>query len=102
MTLEVRPRPASPAAPPQPLDEVLRRVNRIRTDHGADPLYELPAGCTAWNGGGCVLERAFADVGVVVVGAHRAYGHGVSFEHGLGRFVRDYDEGRYPELVAPR
>jgi hypothetical protein len=102
MTLEVRDIPAPPAAPPQPLDDVLRRVNRIRTDRGADPLYELPRACTAWQGGGCVLERAFADVGVVVVGANRAYGDGVSFEHGLATFVRDYDAGRYPELVEPR
>ena len=102
MTLEVRPEVAPPAAPPELLDDVLRRVNRIRTDHGADPLYELPQGCTAWEGGGCVLERAFEDVGVVVVGANRAYGQGVSFEHGLGAFVRDYDAGRYPALVEPR
>jgi hypothetical protein len=102
MTLELSAAPAPPIAPPQPLDDVLRRVNRIRTDHGADPLYELPRGCTAWEGGGCVLERAFADVGVLVVGANRAYGRGVSFEHGLGTFVRNYDAGRYPGLVAPR
>jgi hypothetical protein len=102
MSLELRPQPAAPVAPPQPLDDVLRRVNRIRTDYGVDPLYELPQACTAWQGGGCVLERAFAEVGVIVVGANRAYGHGVSFEHGLGAFVRDYDAGRYPELVAPR
>jgi hypothetical protein len=51
---------------------VLRRVNRIRIEHCVDPLYELPAACTAWDGGGCVLERAFKDVGVVVVDYRRA------------------------------
>jgi hypothetical protein len=102
MMPEIQATPAAPVAAPQPLDDVLRRVNRIRTELGADPIYELPRACTAWDGGGCVLERAFEDVGVVVVGANRAYGHGVSFEHGLGAFVRDYDAGRYPELVEPR
>jgi hypothetical protein len=102
MAHEIQTAQATPVAPPQPLDDVLRRVNRIRADFGADALYELPRACTAWDGGGCVLERAFEDVGVVVVGANRAYGDGVSFEHGLGVFVRDYDAGRYPELVEPR
>ncbi len=63
--------PAPPAAPASPLDDVLRRVNRIRTAHGADPLYELPAACTAWEGGGCVLERAFEDLGVLIVDYER-------------------------------
>jgi hypothetical protein len=83
---------------PQPLDEVLRRINRLRADHGADPLYELPAACTAWEGGGCVLERAFADLGVAFVGYGRAYGPGVEFQHGLGDFIRAFDAGRHPEL----
>lgn len=90
------------AAPASPLDDVLRRVNRIRTARGADALYELPAACTAWDGGGCVLERAFEDLGVLVVGYGRAYGHDVEFEHGLGGFIRDFDAGRYPELLARR
>src|SRR6188474_2728146 len=42
--------------PSSPLDDVLRRVNRIRTARGVDPLYSLPSACTAWDGGGCVLE----------------------------------------------
>ncbi len=95
-------RPALLARPASPLDEVLRRVNRIRLSRGADALYELPAACTAWEGGGCVLERAFEDLGVLVVGYGRAYGRGVEFEHGLGGFIRDFDAGRYPELLAGR
>jgi hypothetical protein len=86
--------------PVSPLDDVLRRVNRIRTAYGADPLYELPAACTAWDGGGGVLERALEDVGVLVVDYGRAYGRRIEFEHGLGDFVRDYDAGRYPGLLA--
>jgi hypothetical protein len=93
---------APPAAPARPLDDVLRGVNRIRTARGADPLYELPAACTAWDGGGCVLERALEDLGVLIVDYQRAYGHGFEFEHGLGDFVREFDSGRYPALVAPR
>lgn len=94
---------APAAAPPtSPLDEVLRRVNRIRVEQGADPLYELPGACTAWDGGGCVLERAFEDLGVLVVGYRRAYGRGVEFEHGLGGFICDFDAGRHPELLASR
>ena len=93
---------APPSAPASPLDDVLRRVNRIRVARGADALYELPTACTAWDGGGCVLERAFEDLGVLVVGYGRAYGRDVEFEHGLGGFIRDFDAGRYPELIAGR
>jgi hypothetical protein len=100
--MTVREAPAQPAAPVSPFDEVLRRVNRIRVAHGVDPLYELPAACTAWDGGGCVLERAFEDIGVLIVDYRRAYGRHVEFEHGLGDFVRDFDAGRYPGLVTPR
>jgi hypothetical protein len=49
-----------------------------------------------------VLERAFADLGVLVVGYRRAYGRGVDFEHGLGGFICDFDAGRHPELLAER
>lgn len=90
------------APPASPLDDALRRVNRIRLAHGADPLYELPLACTAWEGGGCVLERAFEDLGVVVVDYRRAYGRRIDFEHGLGDFVRAFDSGRYPGLLADR
>ena len=103
MSARVRDLPSPPPAEPaSPLDDVLRRVNGIRTAYGADPLYELPAACTAWQGGGCVLERAFGDLGVVVVDYRRAYGRGVEFEHGLGDFVRDVDAGRHPELLEQR
>jgi hypothetical protein len=90
------------SAPANALDEVLRRVNRIRIDRGADPLYELPGACTAWDGGGCVLERAFADLGVLVVDYRRAHGRGVEFEHGLTGFICDFDAGRHPELLTRR
>jgi hypothetical protein len=86
--------------PADPLDEVLRRINLIRLARGADALYELPSACTAWDGGGCVLERAFDDLGVLVVDYTRAYGRGFEFEHGLGDFVRDFDAGRHPRLLA--
>jgi hypothetical protein len=102
MTVPVReplPRSARSAGP---LDDVLRRVNRLRLEHGADPLYELPAACTAWGGGGCVLERAFEDLGVLVVDYRHAYGRDVRFEHGLRGFICDFDAGRYPELVTER
>jgi hypothetical protein len=102
MTISVSETLAPPAAPPSPLEEVLQRVNRIRVAYGVDPLYELPVACTAWEGGGCVLERAFDDIGVVMVDYGRAYGRGIEFEHGLGDFVRDFDSGRYPPLLAGR
>ncbi len=91
--------PASPAPPARPLDDVLRDVNRLRVAHGGDPLYELPRACTAWEGGGCVLERAFEDLGVAVVDYRRAHGRRIAFEHGLGKFIRDFDAGRYPGLL---
>jgi hypothetical protein len=104
MAVTVPPRdiPAPATVPEHPLDEILRRVNRIRTAHGVDPLFELPSACTAWDGGGCVLERAFEDLGVLVVDYERAYGKRLEFHHGLTGFVRDFDAGRYPELLAPR
>jgi hypothetical protein len=102
MTVRTWEAPARAAAPSRPLDDVLRQVNRIRTAHGADPLYELPAACTAWDGGGCVLERAFEDLGVLIIDYQRAYGRQLEFEHGLGTFVRDFDAGRYPTLLAGR
>jgi hypothetical protein len=93
----------APLSPPGTrLDEVLRRVNGVRIAQGADPLYELPAACTSWDGGGCVLERAFEDLGVLFVDYRRAYGRRIEFEHGLGDFVRDFDAGRYPGLLAGR
>lgn len=102
MAVPVREVPAPSTGPASPLDEVLRRVNRIRTAHGADPLYELPLASTAWDGGGCVLERAFEDLDVLVVDYRRAYGRHIEFEHGLDDFVRDFDGGRYPGLFARR
>ncbi len=100
MATPVRDAPEITVPPPSPLDDVLRRVNRIRTDRGADPLYSLPSACTAWDGGGCVLERAFDDLGVLVVDYRQAHGRGFSFDHGLGDFVREFDGGRYPGFVA--
>jgi hypothetical protein len=47
-----------------------------------------------------VLERAFEDLGIVAVDYRRAYGRRIEFEHGLGDFVRDFDAGRYPALLA--
>jgi hypothetical protein len=100
VTVAARHASPPPIAPERPLDDVLREVNRIRVARGADALYELPVACTAWEGGGCVLERAFADLGVTVVDYRRAYGREIEFEHGLGDFTRDFDAGRYAELRA--
>jgi hypothetical protein len=100
MAAPIRDAPEVTVPPSCPLDDVLRRVNRIRTAHGVDPLYALPSACTAWEGGGCVLERAFEDLGVLIVDYGHAHGRGFSFEHGLGDFVRDFDAGRFPHLLA--
>jgi hypothetical protein len=83
-----------------PLLEVLQAVNRIRIEYGADPLYELPKAEPAWKPAStCVLQRAFGDLGVAVVDYHRAYGKGITIEHGLADFIRDFDAGKYPELL---
>jgi hypothetical protein len=100
MATPVRDAPEITVPPSSPLDDVLRRVNRIRTDRGADPLYSLPCACTAWDSGGCVLERSFEDLGVLVVDYRQAHGRGFAFDHGLGEFVREFDAGRFPGLVA--
>jgi hypothetical protein len=100
MAITVRDAPEVIVSPPSPLDDVLRCVNRIRTSFGVDPLYALPSACTAWDGGGCVLELAFEDLGVLMVDYRVAYGRGFSFEHGLGDFVRDFDAGRFPSLIV--
>lgn len=102
MVVRVEQTPAPPSAPASPPDDVLRRVNAIRITRGADPLYELPAACTAWDGGGCVLERAFEDLGVDVVDYQWAFGRGIEFKHGLGDFIRAFDSGSYPELLDRR
>ena len=102
MATPLRDAPEITVPPSSPLDAVLRRVNRIRTARGADALYSLPSACTAWDGGGCVLERAFEDLGVLVVDYRQAHGRGFSFDHGLGDFVREFDAGRYPGLVAEK
>lgn len=102
MAAPVREAPDVTVPPSSPLDDVLRRVNRIRTAQGADPLYSLPSACTAWDGGGCVLERAFEDLGVLMVDYRQAHGRGFSFEHGLAHFVRDFDAGRFPSLLAAK
>jgi hypothetical protein len=99
MAVRVEQTPPPSALPASPLDDVLRRVNGIRIARGADPLYELPAACTAWEGGGCVLELAFEDLGVSFVDYRRAYGRGIEFEHGLGDFVRAFDAGGFPGLL---
>jgi hypothetical protein len=49
-----------------------------------------------------VLERAFEDLGVLIVDYHQAHGRGFSIDHGLGDFVRDFDAGGYPPLLAGR
>jgi hypothetical protein len=86
-----------------PLAEVLQTVNRLRVDFGLDPIYELPQATTAWDGSsGCVLEKAFEDMGVAYVDYRYAYGRQLRIEHGLGDFVRDFDAGRYPDLIASR
>ena len=100
MAVPVRETPAPSALPARPFDDVLRQVNRLRIVHGADPLYDLPAACTAWDGGGCVLERAFEDLGVLIVDYRRAYGRRFEFEHGLGDFIREFDAGNHPGLLA--
>ena len=102
MAVRVEETPAPSAVPAGPLDDALRRVNAVRTAHGADPLYELPSACTAWEGGGCVLERAFEDIGVTVVDYQYAFGRGIEFKHGLGAFIRAFDSGSYPGLLDHR
>jgi hypothetical protein len=91
----------TPAAPASALDEVLRAVNRIRTDHGADPLYALPKGRPAMDAGSsCVLQNAFADLGVTYADYRYLCGPDLRIEHGLGPFIRGFDAGRYPQLLA--
>jgi hypothetical protein len=83
------------------LETALQRVNRIRVEHGADPLYELPqAQPASVPGSVCVLQEAFADLGVSTVDYYFLVGKGVRIEHGLSWFVRRFDAGAYPQLVA--
>jgi hypothetical protein len=100
----VRERPEETGAPPAggELDMALREVNRIRVEHGADPLAELPlAQPASVPGSACVLQEAFADIGVSTVDYYYLVGRGVRIEHGLSWFVRRFDAGAYPQLVAP-
>lgn len=91
----------APVSPAHPLDEVLRQVNQLRAELGADPIYELPRAQSAMDpGSDCVLERAFEDLDVVCVDYRFIVGRGYRLEHGLGSFIKRFDDGRYPELVA--
>jgi hypothetical protein len=90
-----------PSDQTEELAEVLRRVNRIRVDHGVDPLYELPRAAPAMTPGStCVLQEAFFDIGVATVDYHELVGRGIRIEHGLGWFIRRFDDGAYPQLAA--
>ena len=92
--------PLSPA-PAHPLDDVLRQVNQLRAELGADPIYELPKAQSAMDvGSDCVLERAFEDLDVVSVDYRFIVGPGYRLQHGLGSFIKRFDDGRYPELLA--
>jgi len=105
-TCDLRTEENAPELPPRaelllsPLLEILQAVNRIRIEYGADPIYELPKAAPAWElRSTCVLQRAFADLGVAVVDYDRAYGKDVSIKHGLADFIRDFDAGKYPQLL---
>ena len=93
----------APVSPAHPLDEVLRQVNSLRAELGADPIYELPKAQSAMDpGSDCVLERAFEDLEVVCVDYRFIVGRGYRLEHGLGSFIKRFDDGRYPELVVDK
>lgn len=93
----------APVSPAHPLDEVLRQVNQLRAELGADPIYELPKARPAMDpGSDCVLERAFEDLDVVCVDYRFIVGRGYRLEHGLGSFIKRFDDGGYPELVADK
>jgi hypothetical protein len=101
--VSTRPDGAEPLPTPAELDEVLRHVNRIRVEHGADPLYELPRAQPAHvPGSTCVLQEAFADLGVSTVDYYELIGPDVRIAHGLSWFVRRFDAGAYPDLVDAR
>ena len=83
------------------LGKVLREVNRIRVEHGADPLYELPKGRPAFDPDStCVLQNAFADMGIAYVDYSSCIGAQLRFNHSLGPFIRKFDAGRYPQLIG--
>ena len=85
------------------LGHVLREVNRIRTEHGADALYELPKGRPAFDADStCVLQNAFADMGIAYVDYSHCIGATLRFDHSLGPFIRKFDAGRYPQLIDGR
>jgi hypothetical protein len=95
-------RPEQGADTGHELDVVLRRINEIRVTHGADPLYELPAASPAITpGSNCVLQEAFADIGVATVDYYELRGRGLRVDHGLSWFIRRFDAGAYPQLVRP-
>lgn len=88
-----------PSCDADELGDVLRRVNQLRVQQGADPIYELPSAQPAMTPGStCVLQEAFADIGIASVDYHNLVGRGLVIEHGLGWFIRRFDEGTYPQL----
>ena len=95
--------PVEPTSEDEELGEVLREVNRLRIEHGADPLYELPKGRPAFDPDStCVIQNAFSDLGVAYVDYNHCIGARLRFEHSLGPFIRKFDAGRYPQLINER
>ena len=92
--------PSAPTEVDPELDVVLREVNRLRVEQGADPLFKLPKGRPALDPNStCVLQNAFEDIGVAFVDYRSCVGHQTYFEHNLGPFIRKFDAGRYPQLI---
>ncbi len=81
------------------LDDVLSWVNQIRAEHKiGGPLNELPKG-VRWSGDRCVIGRAIEGY----ASFFDCYpGHdwsvGVEYPEFITTFVKDFDDGRIPEL----
>jgi hypothetical protein len=92
-----------PPLPPQLLADRKQRalewVNALRTEWGLPALAELPKG-TLRNSNACVLARALPHAAKVDVTVLLKTGARVTLPSECIDFIRAFDGGQYPELIA--
>jgi len=90
---------------PPDLADVLAEVNRLRAERGLEPLGEMPKG-HKFQATHCPLAVALSAFSCGITGWNATAdaakrGNREPMPPVLGAFVCEFDNGAYPELVAP-
>jgi hypothetical protein len=91
-----------PPTPEQVRERALEEVNALRTEWGLPAIAALPPGRQG-DPKDCCLRRAFGSA-VETVGKHHiqfTLGPSIAMSANLQWFVRNFDRGRYPDLIDP-